>query len=58
MYTQNLVDFVDFVFHSQRRLEILNICVSQSVVDLVDLGVSLIETPKLNMNLRFTETDD
>ena len=58
MYTQNLVDFVDFIFLSQRRLEILNICMSQSVVDLVDLGVSLIETPKLNMNLRFTETDD
>ncbi len=34
--SQNVVDLVDFVFHSQRRLEISNICMSQNVVDLVD----------------------
>ena len=76
--SQNLVDLVDFVFHSQRRVEILNkctsqnvvdfvfhsqtwltlvflvreglkcsnICMSQKVVDLVDLGFPLIKVPK------------
>ena len=53
--SQNLVDFV---FHSQRRLEFLNICMSQSVVDLVDLGFSQIEAPKSIKNLRFTEPED
>ena len=53
--SQNLVDFV---FHSQRRLEILNICMSQRVVDLVHLGFSPIEAPKLIQNLRFTEPED
>ena len=33
MYVQNVVDFG---FHSQRRLKISNICMSQNVVDLVD----------------------
>ena len=33
--SQNLVDLVDFVFHSQRRVEILNKCMSQNVVDFV-----------------------
>ena len=31
--SQNLVDLVDFAFHSQRRFEI---CMSQNVVELVD----------------------
>ena len=31
--SQNLVDLVDFVFHSQRRFKI---CMSQNVVELVD----------------------
>ena len=41
--SQNVVELVDFVFHSQRRLKILSICISQKVVDLGDLGFSLIE---------------
>ena len=36
MYSQNVVDLVDFVFHSQRRLEISIICMSQNMDDLVD----------------------
>ena len=44
--SQNVVDLVDFVFHSQRRLKNLNICMSQKVVDLVDLGFPLIKAPK------------
>ena len=34
--SQNIVDLVDFVFHSQRGVEILNICMSKNLVDLVD----------------------
>ena len=34
--SHNVVDMVDFVFHIQRRVEILNICMSQNLVDLVD----------------------
>ena len=44
--SQNVVELVDFVFHSQRRLKILNICMSQKVVDLGDLGFPLIKAPK------------
>ena len=36
--SQNVVDLVDFDFHSQRRPNILNICVSEKLVDKVDLG--------------------
>ena len=43
--SQNVVELVDFVFHSQRRLKNLNICMSQKVVDLVDLGFPLIMAP-------------
>ena len=35
--SRNVVDLVDFDFHSQRRPKILNICVSEKLVDLVDL---------------------
>ena len=34
-----MVDLVYFDFHSQRRLKILNICVSKRLVDKVDLGL-------------------
>ena len=44
--SQNVVDLVDFLFHSQRRLKNLNICMSQKVVDLVDLGFPLIKAQK------------
>ena len=47
--SQNVIDLVDFVFHSQLRLKNLNICMSKKVVDLVDLvylGFSLIKVPK------------
>ena len=40
-----MVDLVDFGFHIERRLEISNICMSQKVVDLVDLGFPLIKAP-------------
>ena len=43
--SQNLVNLVDFVFHSQRRLAISNICMSQSGANLVDFGFSPIEDP-------------
>ena len=33
-----MVDLVYFDFHSQRRLKILNIFVSEKLVDQVDLG--------------------
>ena len=36
--SRNVVDLVDFDFHSHRRPKILNICVSEKLVDLVDLG--------------------
>ena len=36
--SRNGVDLVDFDFHSQRRLRILNVCVSEKLVDKVDLG--------------------
>ena len=35
----NVVDLVDFDFHSPRRLKILNICVSKKLVDKVVLGL-------------------
>ena len=38
-----MVDLDDFVFHSQRNL---NIFMSQKVVDLVDLGFPLIKAQK------------
>ena len=38
--SRNVVDLVDFYFHSQRRLKLLNICVSKKLVDLVDLGLA------------------
>ena len=31
--SRNLVDLVDFDFHSKRRLKFLNICVSEKLVD-------------------------
>ena len=36
--SQNMVALVNFGFHSQRRPKILNICVSEKMVDYVDLG--------------------
>ena len=41
-----MVDLVDLGFHSQRWLKNLNICISQKVVDLVDLGFPHIKAPK------------
>ena len=40
-----MVDLVDFGILSERRLENLNICMSQKVVDSVDLGFPLIKAP-------------
>ena len=36
--SRNVVDLVDFDFHSQRRPKILNIYMSEKLVDLDDLG--------------------
>ena len=36
--SRNVVDLVDFDFHSHRRPKILNIYVSEKLVDRVDLG--------------------
>ena len=36
--SRNVVDLVDFDFHSHRRHKILNICASKKLVDYVDLG--------------------
>ena len=44
--TKNVVDLVDFGILYERRLENLNICMSQNMVDLVDLGFPLIKVPK------------
>ena len=41
-----MVDLVDFGILCEKRLENLNICMSQIVVDLVDLGFPLIKAPK------------
>ena len=41
-----MVDLVDFVILSEKWYEILNICMSQKGVDLVDLGFPLIKAPK------------
>ena len=36
--SRSVVDLVDFDFQSQRRLRILNVCLSEKLVDKVDLG--------------------
>ena len=38
--SRNVVDLIDFDFHSHRRPKVLNICVSEKLVDYVDLWLA------------------
>ena len=52
--SQNLVDLVDLVLHSQRKLEISNICLSQNLVNLVDFVFQSRRRLK-NLNIRMSQ---